>query len=142
MTPTEAATVTVVPAGHPTPVVLGHSAIDALPWQPRPGLGEVRVKELLRSGDCLAGLLRLEPGAGERAHSHSGAHHHVWVLQGEAQVAGIRVHPGAYIHVPAGVEHAITDAGPQGCEVFYVYQPEYPVTRPRHWTEALAGPRR
>src|SRR3569833_1515540 len=88
--------------GPAAPVVLGHSAIDVLAWQPRPGLGEVRVKELLHSGDCMAGLLRLEAGAGEREHSHSAAQHHMWVLRGEATVAGVRLSAGAYVHVPAG----------------------------------------
>lgn len=114
----------VVTPGDPAPVVLGHSAIDGLAWRPLTELGDVRVKVLLSSGDCVAGILRLEPGATERGHAHGTAHHHGWVLQGEATIAGTRIHPGTYFHVPAGAQHALTDAGPEGCEIFYLFQPD------------------
>ena len=32
---------------------------------------------------------------------------------------GDRVGPGTYVHIPAGVEHGITDVGPDGCTVVY-----------------------
>lgn len=118
-----------------TPTVLGASAVLGLSWRPLTELGDVRVKVLHRSGDCVAGLLRLEPGSTERLHTHADAHHHAWVVQGEATIAGRRVRAGSYVYVPAGAPHAITDAGPEGCEVFYLFQPEPAVT-----TAALRSP--
>ena len=107
----------------PSPVVLGQSSIGGLAWRPLNDLGDVRSKVLMKSRDCVAGLLRLESGTSEHAHVHADAHHHGWVVQGEAKVAGYPVREGSYFHIPAGAEHAITDVGPHGCEVFYVYQP-------------------
>lgn len=103
-------------------VVLGPRDVGVLPWEPLRGMGDVRHKVLWRSGDSVAGLLRVEPGANEVGHTHATAHHHAWVLSGSAQVAGIPVEEGSYVHVPAGVQHAITDAGPDGCTLFYLYQ--------------------
>ncbi len=125
MTTTESSIASVSGA---VPIVLGPSAIDGLGWKPLTELGNVRVKVLHRSGDCVAGLLRLEPGSAERLHTHIAAHHHAWVLQGEATIAGTRVRAGSYFHVPAGAQHAITGAGPEGCEIFYLFQPGSEVT--------------
>jgi quercetin dioxygenase-like cupin family protein len=104
-------------------VVLGRSSIDGLAWRPLSDLGDARAKVLLKTSDCVAGLLRLEPGTSEKVHVHADAHHHGWVLHGEARVAGIPIRAGSYFHIPAGASHAITEVGPAGCEVFYVYQP-------------------
>lgn len=107
---------------HQEAFALGPRDVGALPWEPLRGMGDVRHKVLWRSGDSVAGLLRVEPGASEVGHTHTTAHHHAWVLEGSARVAGIPVEKGAYVHVPAGVRHAITDTGPDGCTLFYLFQ--------------------
>lgn len=106
----------------PVPLVLGRSSIDGLAWRPLGHLGDVRTKVLMQAPDGLAGLLHLEPGSAEKIHVHADAHHHGWVVRGAAVVGGVPVRAGSYFHIPAGAEHAITDVGPEGCEVFYVYQ--------------------
>ncbi len=58
---------------------------------------------------------RLNP----HVHPHSG--HHVWVLDGVAEMLGRTVGKGADLHVPAGREHGLTTPGPSGCTVFYLY---------------------
>jgi quercetin dioxygenase-like cupin family protein len=117
--------VTMASQGETAGVCALHPAeIDALRWQPldRTGNGNVQQKVLWRHGSAVAGLLRLEPAAVQRRHTHKAAQHHVWVLDGQAWVADVPVGPGSYVHVPAGVPHA-TAAGPGGCTMFYLFLP-------------------
>jgi oxalate decarboxylase/phosphoglucose isomerase-like protein (cupin superfamily) len=106
----------------PAPDVLDADRVESLPWEPLPRLGAAQAKTLMRMPDSVAGLLRLDPGTTETAHVHVDAHHHGWVLRGEAKVGGVELQAGSYFHIPAGVRHAIVDAGPEGCELFFVYQ--------------------
>lgn len=111
-----------VRSGDAAPGVLDAALVESLSWQPLARLGAAHVKTLIRMPDSVAGLLRLEPGTSENVHVHADAHHHGWVLSGEAAVAGTAISAGSYFHIPAGVEHAVTDVGAQGCEIFFVYQ--------------------
>ena len=112
-----------VRSGNSAPHALDAALVESLSWQPLARLGrEAEVKTLLRTPDSVAGLLRLEPGASENVHVHADAHHHGWVLRGDATVAGTAVAAGSYFHIPAGVRHAVTDVGADGCEIFFVYQ--------------------
>ena len=104
------------------PSVLGTALVESLSWQPLPRLGAAQVKTLMRTSDSVAGLLRLDPGTTETAHVHVDAHHHGWVLRGDAKVGDVDLHAGSYFHIPAGVRHAIIDVGPEGCELFFVYE--------------------
>jgi quercetin dioxygenase-like cupin family protein len=104
------------------PSVLSPALVQSLSWQPLTRLGALEVKTLLETSDSVAGLLRLDPGTTENAHAHADAHHHGWVLRGSAKVNGVEVEEGSYFHIPAGVRHAISDVGPVGCELFFVYQ--------------------
>jgi quercetin dioxygenase-like cupin family protein len=104
------------------PKALDAALVESLSWQPLARLGAAQVKTLLRTPDSVAGLLRLEPGTSENTHVHADAHHHGWVVRGEATVAGTELTAGSYFHIPAGVRHAVTDVGPEGCEIFFVYQ--------------------
>ncbi len=112
-----------VRSGNSVPHALDAALVESLSWQPLARLGRAaQVKTLLRTPDSVAGLLRLEPGTSENEHVHADAHHHGWVLRGEATVAGTTITAGSYFHIPAGVRHAVTDVGPDGCELFFVYQ--------------------
>jgi quercetin dioxygenase-like cupin family protein len=70
----------------------------------------------------MAGVLTVEAGRRLGAHTHRANHHHLWVLDGEAQILGRTVCAGSYVHVPSGVEHDIDASGTTGCTVFYLYQ--------------------
>jgi uncharacterized RmlC-like cupin family protein len=92
-----------------------------LAWHRLEPFDGVDYKLLWRSGKSVAGLLRVAPGAEVSPHAHVRSHHHLWVLEGEADMVGERVGPGSYVHIPAGVEHGITDVSPEGCTVVYLY---------------------
>jgi quercetin dioxygenase-like cupin family protein len=112
--------------------VLDRAAIDAMDWEPRPQDG-VAQKILWRSGDVVVGLLRFLPGAVEPGHAHHAAHHHVWVVQGSARIAGRPLREGSYAYIPPGIVHQTEDVGPEGCTLFYTYRPlEQPVSPERH----------
>lgn len=81
----------------------------------------MRRRILFRDATSEAGILRV--GAGHRlgSHTHRENQHHMWVLDGEALIAGVRVGAGGYAHVPAGVEHDIDATETDGCRVVYLY---------------------
>jgi anti-sigma factor ChrR (cupin superfamily) len=103
--------------------VLDRAAIEAMPWEPRPGQDGVWQKTLWRSGDVVVGLLRFAHGATEPGHAHHAAHHHIWVVSGSATVAGRSLTEGSYAYVPPGVVHETRDVGPDGCVLLYTYRP-------------------
>lgn len=104
-----------------TPVVLSAATIDELPEEPIGTLGGATHRVLWRSGGSMAGVLTVAGGHRLGPHAHRVNHHHVWVLDGDALVLGEEVGPGAYVHVPAGVEHDIDARATSGCTVFYLY---------------------
>jgi uncharacterized RmlC-like cupin family protein len=104
--------------------VVGKASIDAQPWEPLRGLAGVNHKVLWRSGQMIVGIVRMEPGAQEPGHAHHDAHHHMYVLQGSARIGGQIVEAGGFAFVPAGVTHATTDVGAEGCTLFYTYLPQ------------------
>ncbi len=108
--------------GYSGAITLTDKEIAATPWQSFREQPGVQVRELWRSKDGVAGLLRLEPGAQEPEHTHHSGHHHQWIVDGTATVGGARLGPGAYIHFPAGLPHAIDHVGPEGCTMYFVYQ--------------------
>jgi quercetin dioxygenase-like cupin family protein len=105
--------------------VVDRTSIDAQPWEPLRGLAGVDQKVLWRSGQMIVGIVRLAPGAREPGHAHHDADHHVYVLDGSARIGGHLMEAGAFAFVPAGVTHAITDVGPEGCTLFYTYAPQH-----------------
>jgi mannose-6-phosphate isomerase-like protein (cupin superfamily) len=105
----------------PQPVVLTAEAIAALPIAPFGPLEGVTQRELWRTDTSMAGILTVEPGHHLGRHVHRANHHHMWVLQGRATILGAEVGPGAYVHVPSGVEHDIDARTTDGCTVFYLY---------------------
>lgn len=65
--------------------------------------------------------LRVQPGHELPTDLHHDAHHHVWVLDGDAETRGQRAGRGTHIHIPAGVENGITAVGPSGLTLLYLY---------------------
>jgi len=100
-------------------------SIDDQPWEPLRGLVGVNHKVLWRSGEMIVGIVRVESGAEEPGHAHHDADHHVYVLQGSARIGGHTVEAGGFVFVPAGVRHAITDVGAEGCTLYYTYAPRH-----------------
>jgi len=96
-------------------------ASEALAWHPLEPYHRVDYKLLWRSGGSVAGLMRIAPGGSVSAHAHDRAHHHMWVVDGTAEMQGERVGPGTYLHIPAGIEHDIRDVGEDGCTLLYLY---------------------
>jgi mannose-6-phosphate isomerase-like protein (cupin superfamily) len=102
-------------------VVLDADAIADLPAVRLKGLEAARSTLLWRSKGSAAGVMNVDPGGRLEPHCHGRAAHHMWVLNGHATVLGQPVGPGAYVHVPAGVDHGVTDVGPEGCGFLYLY---------------------
>jgi hypothetical protein len=103
------------------PIVYDATDVAALEWLPFPGHEGVEYKLLWRSGWSVAGLMRIQAGASLRPHEHAGAHHHLWVQDGHAEVLGRPVGPGSYLHIPAGVLHGIAGVGPTPFSMLYLY---------------------
>ena len=61
----------------------------------------------------------LGPGAEEPGHAHHDAAHRVYVLQGSARIGSQTVEAGAFAFAPAGVTHATTATGAEGCTLFH-----------------------
>lgn len=97
--------------------------INELPWRPLNGFLGVQFKTMWRdaTGSSYAGLMKMLPGARVPPHRHRFASHHAWVESGSCRVNGRTFGPGAYLHVPVGVEHGIEEAGPGGCTILYLY---------------------
>jgi quercetin dioxygenase-like cupin family protein len=103
-------------------LVLPAQEITARPWHAfdhRPGVRERTLWQDPATGSS-AGLLHLDPDGRIAPHAHPDAAHHLWVVAGEATVAGKTVPQGSYVMVPAGVEHGIERAGRAGCTLFYL----------------------
>ena len=111
MEQTLASLLTVLPAGE----------IDARPWEPMGSLEGVRSKTLWRDADSMAGVLRIDAGHRLGAHTHRANHHHMWIIEGRATIAGAELGPGGYVHIPDDVEHDIDATGTDGCTLFYLY---------------------
>jgi mannose-6-phosphate isomerase-like protein (cupin superfamily) len=116
-------------------LVLPADDISAMPWIPLAGLPGVETKELWRLDGYVQALIRVAHGATTPGEPHLAAHHHVWVVSGEATVAGRHVARGSYLHVPPGVRHAVEDVGPDGFVFLQMHRPHAP-----REAELLLGP--
>ena len=96
--------------------------IDAMPWEPLGSPG-MEGKVLWRSGDVVLGLMRVAPGHEMEPHTHLGAHHHILMTQGSCRMMGREVSTGAYVYIPPGVAHGVSDVSADGCTFFYTYRP-------------------
>lgn len=103
------------------PVVLTADAIATLPSEPLGGIEGVSHRVVWRNATSMAGVLEVEAGHRLGTHAHRVNHHHIWVLDGHAEILGTDVGPGSYVHVPHGVSHDIATTDSEGCTVFYLY---------------------
>lgn len=103
--------------------ILGPADIGRRPWVAVPDCPGVRAKELWRFGDAIDALIDYAPGASTPGQPHLTAHHHIWVLSGEATVAGQRVVAGSYVYVPRGVAHRVAEVGAGGCTLLQLHRP-------------------
>jgi quercetin dioxygenase-like cupin family protein len=104
-------------------ILLNSRDVASLPWRPFAGGQGIRDRVLWQDpeGRSYAGLLQMEPGTSVAPHRHRGAVHHLWVVRGECVITARTLGAGSYVFVPRGVEHAIQQAGPIGCTLFYLY---------------------
>lgn len=107
-----------------TPVVLTAEAVSALPLVPvDESITGVAHRVLWQTDTSVAGVMTVEQGHRLGTHAHRRNHHHIWVLEGAAEILGVEIGPGSYVHVPAGVEHDLEARSTSGCTVFYLYLP-------------------
>jgi len=106
------------------PVLLDDEQIAQLPAKRLRGMESTPSKLLWRSGDSVAGVMYVEAGHELMPHRHPHANHHAWVVEGRCEVLGRILGPGSYVHIPAGVDHDIVAAGPEGATIFYLYVDE------------------
>ena len=104
------------------PVVLTADDVAALPLVPLdqtiPG---VTHRILWRNESSIAGLMTIAGGHQLGRHAHRKNHHHIWIVDGAAEIIGKMVGTGGYVHVPAGVEHDVDARATSGCTVLYLY---------------------
>ena len=105
-------------------VLLSAADIARLPAIRLQGLDAARSVLLWRSEQSVAGVMYVDPGGELEPHCHRNAHHHVWICAGDATILGRAVGPGAYVHIPPGVDHGVQGVGPDGCRFFYLYVEE------------------
>ncbi len=102
--------------------LLDAATVEGLRWEPLEGRAGVFQKVLWKAGSTVLGLMRLDPDVTDPAHTHLGAHHHIWVVSGTGRVCGRTLTTGSYAYIPPGTEHE-TVAGPDGFTFFYTYRP-------------------
>jgi quercetin dioxygenase-like cupin family protein len=110
----------------PLPTLVTRAAAEALAWHPLEDYEGVDYKLLWRSGGSVAGLMRIAPGGVVTPHAHVRAHHHLWVTDGTVEVLDEQVGPGAYVHIPAGVDHSMRAVGGGACTMLYFYLQDEP----------------
>jgi hypothetical protein len=106
-------------------LAFGPAEIAGISWEPLLTVGQgVEHRVLWRSGTSMAGIMRIAPGGEVWRHAHRRAHHHLWVLDGRGSTIGHGLEPGAYVHIPAGVEHGI-EASTEGSGLTFLYLYEH-----------------
>ena len=103
------------------PTVLTPSAVQARPVEALAELEGVSHRVLWRDSTSMAGVLTVAAGHQLGAHTHRVNHHHLWVVEGRATILGTELGPGAYAHIPSGIDHDIDARATDGCTVFYLY---------------------
>jgi quercetin dioxygenase-like cupin family protein len=106
------------------PAVLTPEAIAALPEVPLGDIEGVTHRVLWRSETSMAGVMTIARGHHLGDHAHRVNHHHMWVLDGHANILGAELGPGSYVHIPSGTHHDIDASATEGCTVYYLYLPE------------------
>jgi mannose-6-phosphate isomerase-like protein (cupin superfamily) len=102
-------------------VVVTAGEVSAVPGEPLGTIEGVTNHVLWTDGTSSAGWLTVAAGHQLGEHSHRNNSHHMWVLEGAAEVLGSKLDAGAYVHIPPGVTHDIDARATDGCRVFYLY---------------------
>jgi quercetin dioxygenase-like cupin family protein len=102
--------------------VLTADEIAALPMGPLGGFEGVTDRQLWTDGASIAGILTISAGHRLGMHAHRLNHHHMWVLEGRAEILGEVLERGGYAHIPGGVAHDIDATATDGCTVLYLYE--------------------
>ena len=110
-------------AAPPQATVLNAEAIAERPTTPLGTKPGVIRRVLWQSPSSEAGVLTIAAGERLGPHRHRVNHHHIWVIDGAAEVLGQIVEAGSYVHIPSGIEHDLDASATNGCTVFYVYEP-------------------
>jgi mannose-6-phosphate isomerase-like protein (cupin superfamily) len=97
--------------------------IDTSAWMPVAGCPGVDYVVLWRQGDFVHSLVRYRQGAHSAGFPHHAAYHHLWIVSGDAWIAGQHVTAGTYLTVPPGAEHPVHDVGPDGCLMLQIHRP-------------------
>lgn len=108
----------------------------AVPWYPdihdQIAFSEEKMRKvsLLDTPRCTLDLYCALPGQGQRPHVHTGEDKAYYVLQGRGEILiGGETHllePGGAALAPAGVEHGLTNPGPDNLVVLVVIAPPIP----------------
>jgi mannose-6-phosphate isomerase-like protein (cupin superfamily) len=102
-------------------VVLTASDVAAVPGEPLGTIEGVTNRVLWTDGSSSAGWLTVAAGHQLGEHQHRANSHHLWILEGTAEVLGTVLGAGAYVHIPPGLAHDIDARASEGCRVFYLY---------------------
>ena len=106
------------------PLVLTAGDIAAMPLVALdPTIPGVAHRIVWRSNSSVAGVMKIDAGQHLGRHTHRSNHHHMWIVDGSAEIVGKLVGPGGYVHIPAGVEHDLDARSTTGCTIFYLYLP-------------------
>jgi hypothetical protein len=103
------------------PIVLTAADVNALPGAPLGTIDGVLNHVLWSSGDATAGWLIVRAGHHLGAHQHREHTHHMWVLEGHAEILDTKLAAGSYVHIPPGVVHDIDARATEGCKLYYLY---------------------
>jgi len=104
-----------------TPLVLTSREVADRPGEPLGTLQGVINHTLWSDGASIAGWLAVAAGHHLGAHEHRHNSHHMWVVEGAAEILGTKLDAGSYVHIPPGVSHDIDARATEGCRVFYLY---------------------
>ncbi len=104
-----------------TPTVLSAEEIAIASTGPLGNIEGVANTVLWTDGTSMTGVLTIEGGQRLGSHTHRAHLHHLWVLDGSAEIAGRVLHAGSYVHVPPGVEQDIDATQTAGVRAYYSY---------------------
>ena len=104
-----------------SPLVLAARDVASVPGEALGTIEGVTNHTLWTDGSSSAGWLTVAAGHQLGEHQHRTNSHHLWILEGNAQILGSALGAGAYVHIPPGVTHDIDARATDGCRVFYLY---------------------
>lgn len=102
-------------------ILLDHRQIEGLSRRPVGESEGVTQAILWGHEHSYAGVMWVEPGASIPEHVHSQHVHHLWVIEGQAEVLGRVLDERSYWFIPQGRPHALRGVSPTGCTLFYLY---------------------